>query len=682
MQDSLFNSGPAWDRVSENERLIQAVFLHAGVGIGQLDISGRWMRANPKLIEMLGYSDSELMEKNLLDLACPQDRAHMRLTLYNLQAGALEFHSDEYRLLRKPGDTVWVHLRLAAERGATDVQDDWLIVVMEDIEARKAAERILRDQEEFLQSIYAGVDEAIFVVEPGPGTDFTFLDCNPAYARLVSELGVDVASLVGVRLGAFPASAQEGPFAHLRAGCAECAATGLPVEFEGSLTFAGRTSHWFNQLSPLKDATGRTYRIVGTSVNVTGQKQSAEKIRATEEILRQAQKMEAVGRLAGGIAHDFNNLLTAINGYGDLLLGRIPPATREHDFALEIRKAGDRAANLTQQLLAFSRKQVLSIRDVDLNAVVTDMAKMLQRLIGENITLITKLDGRLGPIQADAGQIEQVILNLCINARDAMPDGGELSLATESKELDAGSFGPEKPLAPGAYAVMTVSDTGIGMDKETQARIFEPFFTTKATGKGTGLGMSTVYGIVQQTGGDIRVSSEPGRGTVFRVYLPAAKGRQRRRVAKPKIVGQALPRDGAETVLVVEDEDSLRRLIADVLSGAGYRVLTAANGIEALQMVGQSAADIDLVVTDLVMSGMGGRELTEKLTALAIHPRLLYISGYTDDTVVREGIRVAEMEFLQKPFTAAALLQRIRRMLDAPAPFPDSQPPPDSDSVG
>jgi PAS domain S-box-containing protein len=405
----------------------------------------------------------------------------------------------------------------------------------------------------------------------------------------------------------------------------------------------------------VRDPAGRAARLVGTEEDITDRM-------ALEEQLRQAQKMEAVGRLAGGVAHDFNNLLTVINGYGELTLGQLTPGHLAREGVEEMKRAGERAAALTKQLLAFSRQQMLAPRLLDLNVVLEDLERLLRRLIGEDIELITRTEPNLGKVKADPGQIEQVLLNLAVNARDAMPKGGRLTLETRSVELDEVYTRAHPEARPGPYAVVAVSDTGVGMDKATLARIFEPFFTTKEAGKGTGLGLATVYGIVKQSGGHLSVETEPGRGSRFEVYLPRAE--EVRRLGKSHQGVRGLP-GGTETVLLVEDEEAVRSLTRSVLQRCGYTLLEAPDGVEALAVAQKYGECIDLLVTDVVMPRMGGRELAERLAVPHPAARVLFLSGYTDDAVVRHGVQEAEVAFLQKPFTPSALATKVREVLDS-----------------
>jgi two-component system cell cycle sensor histidine kinase/response regulator CckA len=382
-----------------------------------------------------------------------------------------------------------------------------------------------------------------------------------------------------------------------------------------------------------------------------------------EKQFHQSQKLEAIGRLAGGVAHDFNNLLMAIIGYCDLTLAGMEKATHSYRYVEEISKAADRAASLTHQLLALSRRQMMQPRILDLNAVISEIKTMLRRVIGEDIELITCLDPELAPIKADKGQLEQVIMNLTINARDAMPHGGKLTFQTSNVELDESSHHRNPIIAPGFYTLLTVSDNGEGMDKETQSHIFEPFFTTKGVGKGTGLGLSTVYGIVKQSEGYIWVHSELGEGTTVEIFLPCASDPFK----KPERTSEPLPSpQGSETILLVEDESMLRTSIREGLETNGYHVLEASNGDKAILISRRYSDPIHLVLTDVVMPGMNGRMVAEALALIHPEARILYMSGYTDDAVIRNSLFDEKTAFLQKPFTPRELACKVREILDQP----------------
>jgi PAS domain S-box-containing protein len=386
--------------------------------------------------------------------------------------------------------------------------------------------------------------------------------------------------------------------------------------------------------------------------------------RALEQQLRQSQKMEAIGRLAGGIAHDFNNLLMVISGYSEFLLERLGPDPALRGPAKEISSAAERATSLTRQLLAFSRKQMLTPKVLDLNAVITENLKMLTRLIGEDIDLVMIPGADIGAVKADPGQIEQVILNLAVNARDAMPHGGKLTIETANVTLDEAYARVHSPLQPGDYTMLAITDTGVGMDTETQTRIFEPFFTTKGT-KGTGLGLSTVYGIVKQSGGYIWVYSEKGKGTSFKIYMPHVTVEEAAAVEQPAATAAPVPVETAqETILVVEDEVNLRRLTRQFLENQGYTVMEAADGAAAVQICVAHQGIIHLLLTDVIMPGMNGRELAQRVSEIRPNIKVLYMSGYTENAIGHNGTLDAGITLLQKPFTLHALKAKVREVLN------------------
>jgi len=416
----------------------------------------------------------------------------------------------------------------------------------------------------------------------------------------------------------------------------------------------------------IRDKGGQIIGIRSTFEDITERRKSEEALSKSEEQLRQWQKVEAIGKLAGGVAHDFNNLLMTIKGYSEILLGKFDPGDPRHEEVEEILMAAERATSLTRQLLAFGRRQVLHPQVLDLNGIVTNMNKMLRRLIGEDIQLLTALDQELWSVKVDPGQIEQVIMNLAVNARDAMPRGGKLTIETKNVVLDENYARQYVSVKPGPYVMMAVSDNGCGMDKETQSHLFEPFFTTKEKGKGTGLGLSTVYGIVKQSGGNIWVYSEPGRGTSFKIYLPKAaeSAKEKYRPIEPTRISA---RQGAETILLVEDEKAVRTMIRKTLQSNGYTVLEAHHGQEALHICDQYSGPIHLLVTDVVMPRMSGKELAEKATPKHPEMKVLYMSGYPDNSIVQHGVLEPGTEFLQKPFTFKALEGKVREILDKPS---------------
>ena len=424
------------------------------------------------------------------------------------------------------------------------------------------------------------------------------------------------------------------------------------IEF---LTKSGKT------LNVLLSATLVGDTLSGMIMDITPRKRAEEEKVALQDQLRQSQKMEAIGRLAGGIAHDFNNLLTIIKGYSQLSFIELKEGDPLRNNIEEIQKASDRAANLTRQVLAFSRRQVLDMKILDVNTILQDLDKMLRRVIGEDIELVTLLSKDLGNVKTDPGQIEQVIMNLAVNARDAMPSGGKLTIETANVELEETYARAHIAVKSGRYAMLSVSDTGVGMTPEVRDRIFEPFFTTKEKGKGTGLGLSTVYGIVKQSEGNIWVYSEPGQGTTFKIYLP--------RVDEPleelrqKAVEKEIPR-GSETILIVEDDEPVRKLSTQILKRQGYAILEAGNGNEALHLCEERKQPVHLILTDVVMPEMGGRELVKRLKSLHSEMKVIYMSGYTNNAIVHHGVLEKGVNYVQKPFTLDALARKVREVLD------------------
>ena len=416
-------------------------------------------------------------------------------------------------------------------------------------------------------------------------------------------------------------------------------------------------------LAALQGAEGTAFTAIIR--DVVERKQSQATLQQRDEQLRQAQKMEAIGRLAGGVAHDFNNLLMAIHGYAEMLVQNLDEGDERRSDAEEILKAADRAAGLTRQLLAFSRRQVITQQAVALDQLVEGMQKMLQRLIGPEIEISTEFWPDLTPALADSTQVEQILVNLVINARDAMPAGGKIRIELRNIELDKIGVAAHPGLQPGEYVEMAVSDTGSGMDADTAARIFEPFFTTKEGGKGTGLGLATVYGIVQQNSGAIEVQSRVGHGTTFYIYLPRAED-----LGKPAPIKPVASTAGTETILLVEDDDRVRALVANMLKKNGYKVLLASAGDQALEIAARHHGRIHLLLTDVMMPGLSGRILSERLTAARPDTRVLYMSGYSDDAILRRGVKSAAAYFIQKPFSIDALAHKIRETLSAPSNIP------------
>ncbi|HYK82143.1 MAG TPA: ATP-binding protein [Gemmatimonadales bacterium] len=517
---------------------------------------------------------------------------------------------------------------------------------------RKRAEETLREQRRFLRQVIDANPSLIFVKD----WDGKFTLVNQALADLY---GGTVDGLIGKGDADFNRNREE--VEHFLRDDRWVMSSAHPKFIpEETVTDATGNVRWFQTVKvPLVATSGGARQVLGVATEITHRKQ-------LETQLAQAHKMEAVGRLAGGVAHDFNNLLTAMLGATDLLLQQLGPEHPGRDDADAVRQAALRAAELTRHLLAFSRQQVLAPRALDLNALISDIERMLRRLIGEHIELRTALAPGLGVVRADPGQLEQVVMNLAVNARDAMPRGGRLLIETANVELDAGAR-PQVPVIPGPYVMLAVTDTGSGMDAATQVRIFEPFFTTKEMGKGTGLGLATVYGIVKQSGGYIWVDSEPGQGATFRIYLPRVEAAVEPAVPAPQ---PSASFEGTETVLLVEDQADVRRATQKVLEGRGYRVLVAGDGAEALRVSEQHGGPIHLLLADVVMPGMSGRDVGLALAPARPEMKALYVSGYANASIIADGALEPGLAFLQKPFTADALARKVREVLEAPAPDP------------
>ncbi len=618
------------------ERLPLAYVLH--------DAELRVIEWNPAAEALFGYRKDEVLGQDVLPLLVPPDTLpHVGEVFERLRAGDMTAHSVNANRT-KDGRTIlcnWYNTPLTDRTGAFA----GVLGLAVDVTRERQSEEALRLRERALESVSQGI-----LIVDALRPDLPIIYANPAFERLT---GYTRGEVIG-RNGRMLQGRDTDPtaLAELRRAVREGRACTVEL-----LNYKKDGTPFWNELSvsPVRDGEGRLTHFVGVQTDVTAR-------RRLEEQYRQSQKMEVVGRLAGGIAHDFNNLLTVINGYGEVVMCALKPGDQTRELVGEMVKAGERAASLTRQLLAFSRQQMMTPRVLNLNTVVTDMEKMLRRVIGEDIDLEARLQPGLNPVKADPGQIEQVILNLAVNARDAMPRGGKLTVETRNVELEGDCAGSSAGLAPGNYVLLAVSDTGVGMPPDVRARVFEPFYTTKGPGKGTGLGLATVHGIISQSGGRVEVYSEPGHGTTFKIYLPRTSGPAP--TGKSHAGTQAPAPKGSETVLLAEDEDSVRALSHQILQSSGYNVLVAADGESALRVVEQETGPIHLLVSDVVMPGMGGRQLVERLQDAHPEMRVLYLSGYADDAVIRHGVLEAEVNFLQKPFSGTALARKVREVLD------------------
>jgi two-component system cell cycle sensor histidine kinase/response regulator CckA len=505
--------------------------------------------------------------------------------------------------------------------------------------------------EGYYRALFEGMPVGLYRIAPSG----QILEANPALAQMLGY--PDSTSLMAINMNETHVTPGiSARWQHL------LEREGVVRNFEKHLRRCDGSILWVEENARVvRDADGRAQYYEGSLQDITDRKQSGKEMQALQEQLRQSQKLGAIGRLAGGIAHDFNNLLTVIKGYSQLSLMDSVENNALRENAAEILRAADRAEDLTRQLLAFSRRQILDMRVLDLNVVIKDLEKILRRVIGEDIELVTELAEDLGKVNCDVGHLEQIIINLLVNARDAMPSGGRLTIQTKNIEPGEAHAWSQLGIVPGRYVCLTVKDVGTGMTPEAMEHLFEPYFTTKEQGKGTGLGLSMVYGIVQQSGGTISVKSKPGSGTVMTIYFPRVEADQEE-CAKNESE-EDLPR-GNETVLVVEDEEKVRRLVLTVLRKQGYQVLEAADGKEALSLYLQLEHPPHLLVTDVVMPGMSGCDLAQQLAPLCPQMKILYISGYTENAVVQDGVLDQGIEFLQKPFSPANLIHKVRKVLD------------------
>ena len=626
----------------QGEERFRALIEHGADAIALLSPAGAVLFLSHSAEKLFGFTPSELVGRSALELLHPDDAPRLEALLADVARRPGAPLTLEVRLLHR--DASWRAAEAVVVNRLGEPAVGAIVVNFRDISERQEAEQALRDSEEQYRSLVEGVRDVIFALSP----DGVIASLNPAFETITGSprgewLGQPFDQLV---------HPEDLPLALELFGRVVRGEPRPTAQFRIHTIRGDYRLAEFSATAQLRD--DRLIGILGIGRDVTERVQ-------LEQQLRQAQKMEAVGRLAGGIAHDFNNILTAITGYADLLLEDLAPNDPRRQDAEEIHKAADRAAGLTRQLLAFSRQQVLQPRVVDLNALVSELEKMLRRLLGEDVTLATVLAPTLGRVRADVGQLEQVIMNLAVNARDAMPTGGQLTIETGDVEFDGGYAAEHYPAPPGKYAMLAVSDTGTGMDPETQAHLFEPFFTTKEKGKGTGLGLATVYGIVKQSGGFIWVYSELGVGTTFKIYLPRVDA-----AAEP-MSGHHAPTPvarGSETVLVAEDEAPVRAVARHALERYGYRVLEAASAEAALDVAQRYSGPIHVLLTDVIMPGMSGRDLAARLATLRPETRVIYMSGYTDDAITRHGVLEPGFVFVQKPFTPDALARTVRDVLD------------------
>ena len=699
------------EALRKSEERFRELYDHAPVGYHEYDTEGRVTNVNLTDFEMLGYTREEMIGRSIWEFNVERDRAH-REVLEKLAGLRPPGQNFERTYLRKDGTTFPV---LIQDRLTRDEKGRIAGIrsTIQDITERKRAEENLRQSEEnakrlaqenaimaeigriisstlYIEEVYEGFAEEVKKIIPFDRIVINLIDAEKGIVKNVYMAGEEVRgrkveeiyplegsgnaemvrtkSSLLIQTEDFHEYQDRFPMllSTFQAGFRSILNVPLFLKGKiiGGLLLRSRKPYAYTDHDVgLAERIGSQIAGAIANAHLYTERVQAEKERAAlEDQLRQAQKMEAVGQLAGGIAHDFNNLLTVIKGYDQISLMELKEGDPLRRNIEGIGAAANRAADLTRQLLAFSRRQIMEFKIVDLNRVVKDLNKMLQRILSEHIELVSSFSEDLGRIKADQGQIEQVVMNLIVNARDAMPNGGKLTIETANVELDEAYARMHVAVKPGNYVLLSVSDTGVGMAPEARERIFDPFFTTKETGKGTGLGLSTVYGIVKQSGGNIWVYSELGKGSTFKIYLPRVEEPLTERPARP-LLKEELPR-GNETILVVEDEKEVRNLAARILEKQGFRVLEASQGEEALSLCGKYKEPIHLLLTDVVMPKMGGRDAAKRCRQLHPETKVLYMSGYTDNAIAHYGVLDEGIEYLQKPFTVEALLRKVRDTLD------------------
>jgi two-component system cell cycle sensor histidine kinase/response regulator CckA len=628
----------------QSEQKFRNYIERAPDGVFMVDDTGRYVEVNNAACRIIGHSREEILNMSVHDLIAEESSedglAHFKKVMETGAAMSDIWHKH------KDGSNRCLTIN------AVKLSETKVLGFAKDITERKRAKMALLESEARYRAFFEASAEGILIADLETRI---FKYANPSICRMLGYTENELITL-GVA-DIHPKDALQGVIAEFEAQARgeKSLAEGLPcLRKDGAVFYAD-----VNAVKIIID--GKACNA-GFFRDITERKQAEAKREKLEEQLRMSQKMEAIGSLAGGIAHDFNNLLCVILGYTELAMKKMREEDPLKDKLQEIKNAGERAAILTRQLLAFSRKQILEPVPLDLNQVAAGIEKMLRRIIGEDIDFVSVLTPDLGVVRADPGQIEQVLMNLVVNARDAMRKGGRLTIETANAEIDEMHAALHLDMKPGSYVVLTVTDTGIGMDKQTKARLFEPFFTTKEKGKGTGLGLSTVYGIVKQSKGNIWVYSEPGQGTTFKIYLPRVLSGTKATVIKPRAVTKRST--GTETILVVEDEDALRRIVTKTLEETGYTVLNAADGEGGLITGARHVGDIQLLVTDVIMPHMNGWVLAQELKKTRPTLKVIYMSGYTDNAIVHDSELDQGIYFLGKPFTADSLTRKVREVLD------------------
>jgi len=633
----------------QKERETFFPILHkAPYGIAIIDSDGKFIYINPAFTNITGYTLEDIFAgREWFHTASPFPEYRQEI-IGSLKRDVIQKGVEKiFSVVCKNGEIKEIEFK------PTLLDDGRIVMIFSDITEHKRAEDTLKESEEKYRTILENIEDGYFEVDIAGSLTF-FND------SLCRTLGYSKDEMIGMNNRKYT---DKENAKKLYEAFNKVYRTGEPIKGFGweVVTKDGRKLFGEVSVSLIKDSKGKPTGFRGIARDITERKRAEEEKASLQEILRQSQKMEAIGGLAGGIAHDFNNLLTVISGNCQLSLLELKGGDPLKGNIEEIKEAADRATSLTRQLLAFSRRQVLDMKVLNLNTIIRELEKMLRRMIGEDVELVTSLADDLGMVKTDPGYIEQVIMNLAVNARDAMPSGGKLIIETNNAELDEPYARSHVAINPGLYVKLCVNDTGMGMTPEVKERLFEPFFTTKKKGKGTGLGLSTVYGIVKQSGGNIWVDSEPGLGTTFNIYLPRVD--ETLEEMRKKGTREDLPA-GGETILVVEDEEDVRRLAVRILERQGYTVLEASCGNDALVLSKERKEPIHMVLTDVVMPGMSGPQLTGQLIHLHPKMKVLYMSGYTDNAVLHHGVLEEGVNYIQKPFTIDGLMKKMREVLD------------------
>ena len=628
------------EKLLVSQERMRLFFERQIVGMAIISAEKRWLQVNDEFCRMVGYSREELSGFTWTDFTHPDDLQVDSARFEQLLSGAIDEYSMEKRFLRKDGSFIWTELSVGCVRCA-DGTVDCVLALLVDISERKRTEEALQ----MFRVLVENASDAIGMSTP-EGRHFYQ---NEAFTALFGEIGEEPPATLYVEK-----AVGKEVFRTVMAG----------ERWDGEVKMYARDRRVlsiFLRAYPNRDSTGRIVGLVGIHTDISERKRTEEEKERLQKQLLQAQKMESIGRLAGGVAHDFNNMLQTIMGYCDLSLRSLEPTSPLRENLQEISRAATRSADLTRQLLAFARQQTVVPKVLDLNDTVVGMLNMLQRLIGENIDLAWLPGHNLWKVKIDPSQLDQILANFAINARDAIGDTGRITIETENVRLDEAQCAGRPDCLPGDYVLLAVSDNGCGMDKETMGQVFEPFFTTKEQGKGTGLGLATVYGTVRQSNGFVSVYSEPGQGATFKIYLPRFADTTGPAAEDSR---QEEPAGGTETVLLVEDEAAILNLGAMILGQLGYTVLTAGMPAEALRLAQEHPGDIHLLITDVVMPEMNGRELARQLSLGRPQMKCLYMSGYTADVIAHHGVLDAGIHFIQKPFSLNNMARAVRGALE------------------